>query len=79
MDDETRRVTQLENELAETRVELSGTIDAIQERLTPSSLAATAADRVRRSTVVETVRANILPISAVGAGVAAAWLAIRRS
>lgn len=78
MDDETRRVSELENELAETRVELSETIEAIQERLAPSALAANAADRVRHSAVVEKVRANLLPITAVGAGIAAAWVAMKR-
>jgi hypothetical protein len=77
MDDETRRVVELEDEIAQTRVELGGTIEAIQDRLAPSTIAATAADRVRQSAVVEKIRANVLPITAVGAGVGAAWLASR--
>ena len=77
MDDATRRVTRLENEIVETRADLSETIDAIQHRLAPSTLAANAADRVRHTALVEQLRANLLPISAVGTGVAA-WLVSRR-
>ena len=79
MDDETRRVVAIEAELAQTRVELSETIGAIEERLTPSNLAASAADRVRDSAPMAWVRANMLPITAVGAGAVAAWVAAKLS
>jgi hypothetical protein len=77
MDDETRRVVELEGEIAQTRVELNGTIEAIHDRLTPTAIAASATDRVRRSAFIEMIRANVLPLTAVGTGVGAAWLASR--
>ena len=76
MDDQTRRVSQLENEIAETRVELSETIGAIEERLAPSNIAAEAKERIR-TTTAEKLRANALPLSAVAVGAAAAWIAAK--
>ena len=76
MDDQTRRVSQLEDEIADTRVELSETISAIEERLAPSTLAAEAKERIR-TTTADKLRANALPLSAVAAGAVAAWLAAK--
>lgn len=47
MDETTGRVNEIREEIAQTRVEMSETIEAIQERLTPSHLVAQAGDTVR--------------------------------
>jgi len=83
MDDETRRVGEIEREIAETRVELSETVEAIQERLTPSNIVSNATESVRHAasekvrqmtdnTFMDTVRANPIPSAMIGIG--AAWL-----
>lgn len=83
MDDETRRVGEIEADIAETRVELSETIEAIQERLTPSSIVANATESMRHAATekvrqmtdnsfMDTVRANPVPSAMIGLG--AAWL-----
>ncbi len=83
MDDETRRVGEIEREIAETRVELSETVEAIQERLTPSNIVSNATESVRQAasekvrqmtdnSFMDTVRANPLPSAMIGIG--AAWL-----
>jgi hypothetical protein len=83
MDDETRRVGEIEADIAETRVELSETIEAIQERLTPSNIVANAKETVRHAATekvrqmtdnsfMDTVRANPIPSAMIGIG--AAWL-----
>ena len=87
MDDETRRVGELQAEIAETRVELSETIEAIQERLTPSNIVANATDTVRHAATekvrdmtdnsfVDAIRANPIPSAMIGIG--AAWLYFTR-
>ena len=45
--DADERTRQIRDEIAETRVELTETIDAIQEKLTPRNIVASATDRVR--------------------------------
>jgi ElaB/YqjD/DUF883 family membrane-anchored ribosome-binding protein len=86
MDQETRRVGEIEADIAETRVELSETIEAIQERLTPSNIVANAKESVRHATTekvrqmtdnpfIHTVRANPIPSAMIGIG--AAWLLLK--
>ena len=83
MDDETRRVGEIEREIAETRVELSETVEAIQERLTPSNIVSNATESMRHAasekvrqmtdnTFMDTVRANPIPSAMIG--IDAAWL-----
>jgi len=83
MDDETRRVGEIEREIAETRVELSETVEAIQERLTPSNIVSNATESVRHAasekvrqmtdnSFMDTVRSNPIPSAMIGIG--AAWL-----
>lgn len=86
MDDETRRVGEIEADIAVSRVELSETIEAIQERLTPSNIVANATktmrhaatEKVRQMTdnsFMDTVRANPVPSAMIGIG--AAWLLLK--
>src|SRR5687768_12176865 len=49
MDETTGRVNEIRDEIAQTRVEMSETIEAIQERLSPSHLVAQAGDTVRNA------------------------------
>lgn len=83
MDDETRRVGEIEADIAETRVELTETVEAIQERLTPSNIVSNAtesvrhaaSERVRQMTdnrFMDTIRSNPIPAAMIGIG--AAWL-----
>jgi len=83
MDDETRRVGEIEQEIADTRVELVETVEAIQERLTPSNIVSNATDSLRHAasekvkqmtdnSFMDTVRSN--PIASAMIGVGAAWL-----
>lgn len=83
MDDTTRRVGEIEADIAVTRVELSETIEAIQERLTPSNIVANATETMRHAATekvrqmtdnsfMDTVRANPVPSAMIGIG--AAWL-----
>lgn len=83
MDDETRRVEEIEQEIADTRVELVETVEAIQERLTPSNIVSNATESVRQAasekvrqmtdnSFMDTVRANPIPSAMIGIG--AAWL-----
>jgi hypothetical protein len=83
MDDQTRRVGEIEADIAATRVEMSETIEAIQERLTPSNIVANAKDTMRHvatekvrqmtdNSFMDTVRANPVPSAMIGLG--AAWL-----
>lgn len=46
-EDSARTVRELRSEIAQTRADMSETIDAIQEKLRPGHIAATAADRVK--------------------------------
>jgi ElaB/YqjD/DUF883 family membrane-anchored ribosome-binding protein len=86
MDDETRRVGEIEADIAVTRVELSETIGAIQERLTPSNIVANAKETMRHAATekvrqmtdnsfMDTVRANPVPSAMIGLG--AAWLLLK--
>ena len=69
-------------EIERTRADMSETVDAIQERLSPQNLKEQAKDKVKeatvgrareaRSGVVETVRANPLPAALTGIGLG--WL-----
>ncbi len=69
-------------EIERTRADMSETVDAIQDRLSPQSLKEQAKDRVKEATVgrardaragvVETVRANPLPAALTGIGLG--WL-----
>jgi len=45
-----RRTREIQQEIAETRVELSETIDALQEKLKPANIVADATDRVKSAT-----------------------------
>jgi ElaB/YqjD/DUF883 family membrane-anchored ribosome-binding protein len=49
-DDARRRATQLRAEIAGTREELSETVEAIQEKLRPANIVASATDQVKRAT-----------------------------
>jgi len=81
------RTTEIRAEIEQTREEMSETVNAIQERLRPSNIAANAADTVREaarervrdvadSDSVQYVRANPIPTAMVGIGLAGlAWLA----
>src|SRR3954471_2230967 len=91
------RTREIREEIAQTRVEMSETIEAIQERLTPGNLAAQAgetvrnaatekvkqmahtaehaAEQIRESSFVETLRANPIPSAMIGIG--AAWLMMK--
>jgi hypothetical protein len=86
MDDETRRVDEIEQEIADTRVELVETVGAIQERLTPSNIVSNATESVRQAasekvrqmtdnSFMDTVRSNPIPSAMIGIG--AAWLYFR--
>ena len=86
MDDETRRVSEIEADIAETRVEMSETIEAIQERLTPANIVANAKETMRNAATekvrqmtdnsfMDTVRANPVPSAMIGLG--AAWLLLK--
>jgi len=82
------RTHELRAEIAQTRDELSETVNAIQNRLRPSTIAAEAADGVKRAALntarevgdsepVVYARANPIPTAMVAIGVAgAAWLAM---
>jgi hypothetical protein len=48
-EDSARTVRELRSEIAQTRSDMSETIDAIQEKLRPGHIAAAAADRVKES------------------------------
>ena len=48
--DSDRRTREIQQEIAETRVELSETIDALQEKLKPSNIVSDATDRVKSAT-----------------------------
>jgi len=86
MDDQTRRVGEIESEIDDTRAELSETIEAIQERLTPANIAANARDTVKDAATekvrqmadnpfIDTIRDNPIPAAMIGLG--AAWLLLK--
>ena len=82
------RARQLRNEIDQTRDELSETVDAIQDRLRPSSIASSAAETVKQAAMsrardvaesdsVTYMTANPIPMTIVGIGVVGlAWLAM---
>jgi len=82
-----RRTREIRAEIEQTREELSDTVNTIQERLRPSTIASNAVDSVREaasegareiadSEPVRYARANAIPTAMVGIGLAgAAWLA----
>jgi hypothetical protein len=79
--DDTRRTDQIEDDIARTRAEVSSTIDAIQERLTPGQMMDQAIHYLRDSgagdfgaNLGRQVRDNPLPVALIGMGVA--WLAM---
>lgn len=81
------RTREIREDIEETRGELSETVNAIQERLRPGTIAANAAESVKsaaretardvvESEPVQYVRANPIPTAMVGIGIAGlAWLA----
>jgi ElaB/YqjD/DUF883 family membrane-anchored ribosome-binding protein len=79
---EVDRVELTRVEIERTRADMSETVDAIQERLSPQNLKEQAKDRVKEATVgrarearsgiVDTVRANPLPAALTGIGLG--WL-----
>jgi len=91
MDDTSRRVEEIRNDIEETRGEMSETIDAIQDKLRPSHIVAQATDRVKQATregvremtdsASETARDAMthtsIPIAMIGIGTA--WLIARRT
>ena len=84
----TTRTREIRAEIAQTRGELSETVDAIQDRLRPSNLASQAASSVKEAALdkahevaesepVIYVRANPIPTAMVGIGlIGATWLAL---
>ena len=84
------RTREIRAEIEQTREDLSETVNAIQERLQPSTLASNAVDRVKDAArerlrdiadteTVQYVRANPMPTVMIGIGLAGlAWLAFRR-
>ena len=79
--DDTRRTEQIEDDIARKRAEVSSTIDAIQEKLTPGQMMDQAIHYLRDSgagdfgaNLGRQVRDNPLPVALIGVGVA--WLAM---
>ncbi len=79
--DDTRRPEDIENDIERTRAEVSSTIDAIQEKLTPGEMMDQALRYLRAHgagdfgrNLGRQVRDNPLPVALVGLGVA--WLAM---
>jgi len=84
------RTRAIRAEIEQTREDLSETVNAIQDRLQPSTLAANAVDSVRDAArerlrniadtdTVQYVRANPMPTAMIGVGLAGlAWLAFGR-
>lgn len=81
------RTREIREEIEQTREEMSETVNAIQDRLRPSNIAANAADTVKHaarqrvrevadSDSVQYVRSNPIPTAMIGIGIAGlAWLA----
>ncbi len=79
--EDTRRPEQIEDHIARTRADVSSTIDAIQEKLTPGQMMDQAIRYLRSSgagdfgtNLGRQVRDNPLPVALIGLGVA--WLAM---
>jgi ElaB/YqjD/DUF883 family membrane-anchored ribosome-binding protein len=83
-DTEVDEVAATRVEIERTRADMSETVDAIQERLSPENLKEQAKDRVKEATVgraqeagsgiMETIRANPLPAALTGIGLG--WLLV---
>ena len=83
-DTEADEVAATRAEIERTRADMSETVDAIQERLSPENLKEQAKDRVKEATVgraqeagsgiMETIRANPLPAALTGIGLG--WLLV---
>jgi len=83
-----QRTREIRAEIAQTREDLSETVNAIQDRLSPRNIASNAADSVRQaasdtardiaeSDSVQYVRSNPVPTAMVGIGIAGlAWLCL---
>jgi gas vesicle protein len=83
------RTHEIRAEIAQTREDMSETVNAIQERLRPGAIAARTAETVKQAAVetvrdvaesdsVQYVRANPIPTVMVGVGIAGlAWLVTR--
>ncbi len=88
-DTEVDEVAATRVEIERTRADMSETVDAIQERLSPENLKEQAKDRVKEATVgraqeagsgiVETIRANPLPAALTGIGLGWLLVSARRS
>lgn len=79
--EENKRPEEIERDLEQTRAEVSSTLDAIQEKLTPGQLMDQAIDYWRRSAPADfgsnlsrSVRDNPLPVALVGIGLG--WLMV---
>ena len=82
------RTREIRTEIEQTREDLSETVNAIQDRLQPSTLASNAVDSVKDAArerfrdfadaeTVQYVRANPMPTAMIGIGLAGlAWLAL---
>ncbi|MDB5841087.1 MAG: hypothetical protein JWQ23_3039 [Herminiimonas sp.] len=80
---DTRTPEEIENDIARTREDFSSTIEAIQNKLTPSELMDQAVDYALTTTpgafsanLVNTVRDNPIPVALIGVGIA--WLMTAR-
>lgn len=85
------RTREIRADIEQTREDLSETVNAIQDRLQPSAMAANAVESVKEAArqrigdiadtdAVQYVRANPLPTAMIGIGVAGlAWLAFGRA
>jgi ElaB/YqjD/DUF883 family membrane-anchored ribosome-binding protein len=88
-EDATDRAEIERTEIERTRADMSETVDAVQERLSPENLKEEAKDRVKEATVgraqeagsgiVETIRANPLPAALTGIGLGWLLVSARRS
>ncbi len=86
---ERAEIERTRTEIERTRADMSETVDAIQERLSPENLKEQAKDRVKEATVgraqeagsgiMETIRANPLPAALTGIGLAWLLVSARRS
>jgi hypothetical protein len=80
--DANKPLSEIEQDIARTRAELSETLDAIERKLAPRHLLEKGVDMLRGSMdgdvgrVGETLRANPLPLALIGAGVG--WLLLSR-
>jgi hypothetical protein len=90
--EDSRRAREVRQEIADARDQLSETIDALQEKLHPRTIAAGAKARMKQATterlqataerlkdmpIIETARQNPIPAALIGCGTA--WLLMSRS